>query len=635
MELFRVEGLWAAPVPDVAVSDGTAPDPILRGLDLTVGAGEIHAIMGPNGSGKSTLASTLMGSPEYEVTAGTISFRGDDITDWPADERAKAGLFLAFQYPQEIAGVSVIQFLRQALSARKGFDLSVLELRVAAMEWMQRLGMDSSFVDRYLNEGFSGGEKKRNEIMQLAILEPALAILDETDSGLDIDALRIVAKGIHEVRADRPDMGVVLITHYQRLLDELTPDHVHVLVDGRIVASGGMEIAEALEREGYEAFRPQERSVVTRATSTRPPSRSSSRCSPTPSTALPIHYLDSANSSQKPQSVIDAMTVFNEHAYAPINRSAYRLAAEATDAYEGARAKVARFVNAHAADEIVFTKNATEALNLVAQAWGRANLRTGDVVVLTHMEHHANVVPWHLLAAERGIELRWIPLTDDGRLDLTDLDQLVDGAKVVSVTRDEQRARHAQPGRRAVRRRPRHRRPGRRRRLPVRPAQPHRRAGVGRRLRRLLQPQDVRPVRHRRAVGTGRAARRHATLPRRRQHDRRRPPRRVHAGPGAGQVRGRHAADHRGHRLRRRRRLPRGAGHGRRAPARGRRSPPTPSPRSPRASATTSRSTDHATSSIAAACSASPSATSTPTTSARSSTSATSASGPATTAPSR
>ena len=169
-------------------------DPILRGLDLVVGAGEVHAIMGPNGSGKSTLATTLMGSPEYEVTAGTVTFRGDDVTDWPADERAKAGMFLAFQYPQEIPGVSVIQFLRQALSARKGIDLSVLELRVSAMEWMQRLGMDSSFVDRYLNEGFSGGEKKRNEIMQMAILEPELAILDETDSGLDIDALRIVAQ---------------------------------------------------------------------------------------------------------------------------------------------------------------------------------------------------------------------------------------------------------------------------------------------------------------------------------------------------------------------------------------------------------------------------------------------------------
>jgi Fe-S cluster assembly ATP-binding protein len=247
-DLFRVEDLHARP----AEGDD---DEILRGLDLTVGAGEIHAIMGPNGSGKSTLGAALMGSPEYEVTAGSVCFRGDDVTDWPVDERAKAGMFLAFQYPQEIAGVSVIQFLRQALSARKGIDLSVLELRLASMDWMKRLGMDSGFVDRYLNEGFSGGEKKRNEIMQMAILEPELAILDETDSGLDIDALRIVAKGIHEVRADRPDMGIVLITHYQRLLDEITPDHVHILVDGRIVASGGMELVTELERNGYDAFK--------------------------------------------------------------------------------------------------------------------------------------------------------------------------------------------------------------------------------------------------------------------------------------------------------------------------------------------------------------------------------------------
>ncbi len=250
--LFRVEGLRARP----AVEQGATPlDEILTGLDIEVRHGEVHAIMGPNGSGKSTLGNALLGSPEYEVTAGTITYEGDDVTDWPTDERAKAGMFLAFQYPQEIAGVSVIQFLRQALSARKGIDLSVLELRLASMDWMKRLGMDSSFVDRYLNEGFSGGEKKRNEIMQMAILEPELAILDETDSGLDIDALRIVAKGIQEVRADRPSMGVILITHYQRLLDEIRPDHIHILMDGRIVASGGMELAEQLERDGYEAFR--------------------------------------------------------------------------------------------------------------------------------------------------------------------------------------------------------------------------------------------------------------------------------------------------------------------------------------------------------------------------------------------
>ena len=251
-DLFRIDNLHARPVSD----DTETADDILRGLSLTIKAGEVHASMGPNGCGKSTLASTLLASPEYEVTTGDIFFKGENITDWTTDVRAKAGLFLAFQYPQEIAGVSVIQFLRQALSARKGIDLSVLELRLSAMDWMKRLGMDSSFVDRYLNEGFSGGEKKRNEIMQMAILEPDVAVLDETDSGLDIDALRIVAKGIREVRVDRPTMGVVLITHYQRLLDELAPDHVHVMVDGRIVASGGMEIAEKLEVSGYESFRP-------------------------------------------------------------------------------------------------------------------------------------------------------------------------------------------------------------------------------------------------------------------------------------------------------------------------------------------------------------------------------------------
>ncbi|MCB0982013.1 MAG: Fe-S cluster assembly ATPase SufC [Ilumatobacteraceae bacterium] len=241
--------------PAAAEGEPEATTDILRGLSLQVNEGEVHAIMGPNGSGKSTLASTLLASPEYEVTSGRIVFKGDDITDWPTDVRAKQGIFLAFQYPQEIPGVSVIQFLRQALSARKGIDLSVLELRLSAMEWMKRLGMDSSFVDRYLNEGFSGGEKKRNEIMQMAILEPELAVLDETDSGLDIDALRIVAKGIREIRADRPKMGVVLITHYQRLLDELQPDVVHIMVAGRIVASGGMELAATLEKEGYESFR--------------------------------------------------------------------------------------------------------------------------------------------------------------------------------------------------------------------------------------------------------------------------------------------------------------------------------------------------------------------------------------------
>lgn len=249
-ELLRLKDIHAKPAnPDAPT------DEILRGVNLTVNAGEVHAIMGPNGCGKSTLASALLASPEYELTSGKIIWKGEDASEWSTEERAKKGMFLAFQYPQEIAGVSVIQFLRQALSARKGIDLSVLELRLAIMDWMSRLEMDSSFVDRYLNEGFSGGEKKRNEIMQMAILEPELAILDETDSGLDIDALRIVAKGIHEVRKDRPDLGIVMITHYQRLLDEVQPDYVHIMVDGRIVRSGGMELVQTVESSGYDSFR--------------------------------------------------------------------------------------------------------------------------------------------------------------------------------------------------------------------------------------------------------------------------------------------------------------------------------------------------------------------------------------------
>jgi len=244
--IFEVTDLHAS------TTDGVE---ILRGIDLVIYTGEVHALIGPNGSGKSTLASVLLGSPEYEVTSGSVRFRGDEITDWSPDVRGKAGIFLAFQYPLEVAGVSVINFLRQALSARKGLDLSVLELRLSIMDWMDRLGMDPSFADRYVNEGFSGGEKKRNEILQMAILEPEMAILDETDSGLDIDALRVVADGVAEVRSDRIEMGVLAITHYQRLLDHLHPDVVHILIDGRIVERGGSEIAERLEREGYEAFR--------------------------------------------------------------------------------------------------------------------------------------------------------------------------------------------------------------------------------------------------------------------------------------------------------------------------------------------------------------------------------------------
>jgi Fe-S cluster assembly ATP-binding protein len=243
-----LEGLCARPVESTT--------DILRGVDLVIGEGEVHALMGPNGSGKSTLAATLLGSPEYEVTGGSIRFRGDDITSWPTEVRARAGIFLAFQYPQELEGVSVLNFLRQAVIARTGDEeVSILQLRRSIQTWMERLDMDTSFADRHLNDGFSGGEKKRNEILQMAILRPEIAILDETDSGLDIDALKTVAQGVHEVRSDVPSLGVLAITHYQRLLDHLAPDRVHLLVDGRIVESGGPELATRLEGEGYEAWR--------------------------------------------------------------------------------------------------------------------------------------------------------------------------------------------------------------------------------------------------------------------------------------------------------------------------------------------------------------------------------------------
>lgn len=229
---------------------------ILHGVDLVVGEGEIHALMGPNGSGKSTLANTLMGNPAYRVTGGQVWFRGENVTDWPTDVRAKAGMFLAFQYPEEIPGVPVLQFLRQAMAARAGEDRSVLEVRMAMLDWMKKLSIDPAFGERHLNQGFSGGEKKRNEILQLALLHPELAVLDETDSGLDIDALRVVAEGVQAVRAERPALGVLLVTHYMKVLDLLEPDVVHVLVDGKLVASGGSELARQLEVEGYERWRP-------------------------------------------------------------------------------------------------------------------------------------------------------------------------------------------------------------------------------------------------------------------------------------------------------------------------------------------------------------------------------------------
>ena len=223
---------------------------ILRGLSLTISEGEVHAIMGPNGSGKSTLANVQMGSPSYKVTGGDVLFKGQSLLGLRPDERARLGLFLAFQYPVAIPGVTLVNFLRQALNAKRGTDLPIREFRELLFKQMDVLKVDQDFARRYVNDGFSGGEKKRAEMLQMAVLQPAMAVLDETDSGLDIDALRTVAEGVNTLM--HPGMGLLLITHYQRLLNYIKPQFVHVLIGGRIVKSGGPELALQLEESGYD-----------------------------------------------------------------------------------------------------------------------------------------------------------------------------------------------------------------------------------------------------------------------------------------------------------------------------------------------------------------------------------------------
>ncbi len=225
---------------------------IIKDLNLEIKGGEVHAVMGPNGTGKSTLAAALMGHPRYEVTKGTVMFNGEDLLEMEVDERAKAGLFLAMQYPSEVSGVTNADFMRTAINAQRGEgnEIQLMKFIKKLDEKMNLLEMDESFSQRYLNEGFSGGEKKRNEILQMLMLEPQIAILDEIDSGLDIDALKVVSKGVNDMRG--PEFGALIITHYQRLLNYIKPDKVHVMMQGTIVKSGGPELAERLEAEGYD-----------------------------------------------------------------------------------------------------------------------------------------------------------------------------------------------------------------------------------------------------------------------------------------------------------------------------------------------------------------------------------------------
>jgi len=233
---------------EVAV-DGT---PILKGVDLTVPQGEVHALMGPNGSGKSTLAYALAGHPRYDITAGSVIFDGQDIVEMEADERARLGMFLAMQYPVEVPGVSVMNFLRTSINAIRGEDISPRDFIKLFDSKSELLGFDRSFADRYLNQGFSGGEKKRHEILQMARIEPKFAVLDETDSGLDVDALKVVSEGVNTMRG--PDLGVLIITHYTRILRYIKPDVVHVMFEGRIARTGGPELADYLEEHGYVEF---------------------------------------------------------------------------------------------------------------------------------------------------------------------------------------------------------------------------------------------------------------------------------------------------------------------------------------------------------------------------------------------
>ena len=237
-------------------------NPILKGLSLEIPAGEVHAIMGPNGSGKSTLSKVVAGHEDYEVTEGSVTMNGEDLLEMEIDERSRAGLFLAFQYPAVVPGVTMANFIRAALQARlpKGEELDAVSYYKQLYEKMDQLGIDRQFTSRSVNEGFSGGEKKRNEVLQMMMLEPTYCLMDETDSGLDIDALKVVADGVNSMRS--PDRGFLVITHYQRLLDYIEPDHVHILADGQIVRSGTKELARELEKKGYDLLKEEELEVA-------------------------------------------------------------------------------------------------------------------------------------------------------------------------------------------------------------------------------------------------------------------------------------------------------------------------------------------------------------------------------------
>jgi cysteine desulfurase/selenocysteine lyase len=445
----------------VSVENASGNDPairILNGVNLTVRSGETHAVMGPNGSGKSTLSYAIAGHPKYQVTSGSITLDGENVLDMSVDERARAGLFLAMQYPVEVPGVSMSNFLRSAATAVRGETPKLRHWVKEVKSAMDALGIDASFAERSVNENFSGGEKKRHEILQLGLLKPKIAILDETDSGLDIDALRVVSQGVNHY-AESEHGGILLITHYTRILRYVQPEFVHVFVGGRIVESGGAELADELDQNGYVRFTQTDGGPAAPGFAAIAIAADRARGSLTMTTSLAgldlaairadfpilqrvmrggkqLAYLDSGATSQRPVQVLDAEREFLTTSYGAVHRGAHQLMEESTDAYEQGRADIATFVGARS-DELVFTKNATESLNLVAYALGDSRFeRTvgpDDVIVVTELEHHANLVPWQELARRTGATLRWYGVTDEGRIDLDSL-QLDERVKVVAFS---------------------------------------------------------------------------------------------------------------------------------------------------------------------------------------------------------
>ena len=518
--------------------------------------------MGPNGSGKTTLAYALMGHPAYVVKSGEVLWKGYNLLKLSPDKRSRLGLFLAFQYPTAVPGLSVASFIRSAVNAKlQGIDknpdvdptdstrggISMLEFRRTMREKMALLKVEDSFAARYVNDGFSGGEKKRLEMLQMAMLDPEFAILDETDSGLDIDALRIVAEGVNAML--NPNMGVLLITHYQRLLNYITPDYVHVLAVGRIVTSGGKDLALRLEEEGYgpilrenglEIDVPDEALAVPQEPEAAAAGRSAgddddrgapdrdhdpSAASHAPSTTTdpvdperlrlefpildqqinghPFVYLDSASTSQKPLVVLEAMDTYYREYNANVHRGIYTIGERATAEYEKARAKTARLVGVADAHEIVFARNATEAINLVAYSWGRKHIGRGDVIVLTEMEHHANLVPWQPRPGE-GRRPRVHP--DHRRRDPAPGRVRRPARARAQAGRVHPRVEHAghdQPDRGHDAPGPRGRRAGADRRRPGRTPRPGRHRGHRLRLLRLQRPQDARRRPDRARCGAG------------------------------------------------------------------------------------------------------------------------------------